>query len=97
MRIVSIFFLIALVFPIAFFLLSILSEYDSKGPLKTFGVANDLIFAVVKPYIICLAIYSLALGVSIFLNIKKKYIANVIFLSVMLVAFVFLPYYLRHI
>lgn len=97
MKILSICFLVFLIFPITFFLLHILSLYDSKGSLKTFGVGDDLIFAVARPYIIWLIIYSLALGVSGFLNIKKKYIPNVMFLSVMFIIFMFLPYFLKHI
>lgn len=96
MKLVSIFFLIILIFPITYFLLHILSLYDSKGSLKVFGVDNDLIFALAKPYIFWLVIYSTALAASVYLNIKRKYTTNVIFLSVMILIYMFLPYFLRH-
>jgi hypothetical protein len=97
MKIVSIFFSVVLLFPMMFFLLHILQLYDSKGSLKFFGVSDDLIFSMAKPYIIWLVIYAIAFIGSIFLNIKKKYTTNVIFLSVMIVGYMFLPYFLRHI
>lgn len=95
MKAASIFLFIFLVFPITYFLLQILSLYDSKRSLKAFGISQELIFAMAKAYIICLGVYSAALGVSVFLSIKRKYTANVIFLTVMILIYMFLPYFLR--
>ena len=97
MKGVSIFFSIVLLFPILFFLLHILQLYDSKGPLKAFGISDDLIFSMAKPYIIWLVIYVIAFMSSIFLNIKMKYTVNVIFLSIMIVVYMFISYFLKHI
>ncbi|MBS1529314.1 MAG: hypothetical protein JSU01_03310 [Bacteroidetes bacterium] len=97
MKIVSIFFLLVLLFPIAYFALHIFSLYDSKSPLKAFGVSDDLIYAMAKPYIIWLTIYLIVFIASIFLNVRKKYTPNVIFLGVMIGIYIVLPYFLNHI
>ena len=88
MKIVSIFFSVMLIFPIAFFLLHILELYDDKGTLKTFGVSEKLITSLAMPSFIFLAIYFSALLLSIFLNVKKKYVTNTIFLGIMIVSYI---------
>lgn len=95
MKILSVVFSIVLLFPMTFFLLHILQLYDSKGPLKSFGVNDKLIASLAGPSITWLIIYVVAFLISIFLNIKKKYIANSLFLSVMIVIYIFLPLFVR--
>jgi hypothetical protein len=58
--------------------------------MNDFGINDDLIFGMAKPYIIWLVVYTVTFAASTFLNLKKKYIPNVIFLSVMFVIFIFL-------
>jgi hypothetical protein len=82
MRIVSMFFTVVLVFPIAFFVLHIFQLYDNDS-LKLFGVKNDLLFDMAKGSITLLTVYVVAFVIAIFLNLKKRYVANSIFVSVM--------------
>ena len=95
MKVVSIFFSFVLLFPIAFFLLHILQLYDSKGALKVFGVNDELIASMARPSIIFLIIYIAALLIAIFLNVKKKFVANTIFLSIMIVIYMLLTLLVR--
>lgn len=95
MKIVSIFFSVVLLFPMMFFLLHIVQLYDSKGPLKFFGVDDEFIAALARPSIIGLIIYAVTFLIAIFLNIKKKYMANTIFLGIMIVIYIFLPLFVR--
>jgi|GEM_PF-7042589 len=69
----------------AYFLLHIIRVYDHNGALKTFGVDNELIDSLAKPYFILMGVYFVAFLLSIFFNIKKKYVLNTMFLSIMVV------------
>lgn len=65
----------------------IIELFDNKGPLKAFGVSNNTIVSMALPSFILFAIYLTAFLLSIFLNIKRKYMANTIFLSGMIVLY----------
>lgn len=93
MKLVSIFFSVILLFSIANFSLHIFQLYDSKGPLKSFGVDQALIATMARPSLILLVIYVIALITAIFLNVKKKYIANTIFLSAMIVIYMAVTFF----
>ena len=84
MKYVSIFFSVIMIFPITFFSLRICELYDSKGPLKLFGADNKLINQMATKPIVFLIAYTLALTIAIFLNVKRRYTANTILLSVMI-------------
>jgi hypothetical protein len=88
MKIISIFFSIVLVFPIVYFLLHILQLYDSRGPLKAFGVDDKFIFQLARNSFIFLIVYVTAFLIAIYFNIKKKYVTNSIFLTVMIVIYI---------
>jgi len=85
MKIISVFFSMFLVFPIGYFLLHILPLYDSNEPFKAFGVSDKLIAQIAMPSIVLLGVYTSGFLFSIFLNIRKKYITNIVFLSIMIV------------
>src|ERR1700761_837297 len=95
MKNVSIFFSIVILFPITFFSLHIFQLYDSKGPLKYFGVNDELITSLARPSIIWLIIYAIVFSISIFLDIKKKYVANTIFSSIMIIIYMCLTLLVR--
>lgn len=95
MKVVSIFFSAVLLFPILFFSLHILSLYDSKGSLKLFGFKNEDIAPLAMPSITWLTIYVAALLIAIFLNIKKRYVANTVFLGVMIIIYILLTRFVR--
>jgi hypothetical protein len=79
------FFSAILVFPIAYFLLHILQLYDSKGPLKAFGVNDKLIAQLAMSSFVFLIIFFAAFLLAIYFNIKKKYVTNSVFLGIMIV------------
>lgn len=95
MKKVSLILTFIIVYPIILFSQEIYSDYDDKGALKMFGVKEDMINSVAKPYIILLVIYIIAFLVSILLNIKKKYLANTIVVAAMMIALAALPLIFR--
>lgn len=84
MKYVSIFFSVMMICPITFFSLHIYELYDSKGPLKLFGVDNKLINQMATKPIVFLIVYTVTLTIAIFLNVKRRYTTNTILLSVMI-------------
>lgn len=65
--------------------------YDNKGPLRAFGVTTHQITVMAMPYIILLPIYCLAISISLYLNIKKKYSINIPFSGAMIIISMFMP------
>ncbi len=65
----------------------VLDLYDSKGPLKTFGFDDKSINQMAMPYIIFFVIYLGALLLAIYFNVKRKYVTNAIFLTVMIISY----------
>lgn len=95
MKILSIFLTAFLLDPIAYFLLHILALYDSNGPLKAFGVADKLIFRLAIPSLILISLYFVAFLLAIYLNIKKKYLLNSIFLGSMIIVYFVIAWFFK--
>ena len=95
MKILSIFLTAFLLDPIIYFLLHILSLYDSNGTLKAFGFSDKVIFQMAMPSFISLAIYIVAFLLAIYFNIKKKYLTNSIFLGTMIIAYFIITWFFK--
>jgi len=94
-KILSIFLTVFLLDPITYFLLHILSLYDSNETLKTFGISDKVIFQLAMPSLILMVIYSIALFLAIYFNIKKKYLANSIFSGTMIIAYFIIAWFFK--
>ena len=79
----SIIFNVLLLLPLINYLLHVLQLYDSKGPLKIFGISTREITALAAPYIFLLVIYSVTVFISVYFNLRKKYAVNVPFSGTM--------------
>jgi hypothetical protein len=86
-KILSIFLTAFLLDPIIYFLLHILSLYDSNGTLKTFGISDKVIFQLATPSLILIVIYSTSFLLAIYFNLKRKYLPNSIFLGTLIIAY----------
>ena len=91
MKKLSIIFNVLLLLPAMVYLSHIMELYDDKGPLRVFGLTTHKITVMAMPYIILLTIYCLAILISMYLNIKKKYSINIPFSGVMIVIAMFMP------
>jgi len=94
-KILSIFLTAFLLDPIIYFLLHILSLYDSNGTLKTFGISDKVIFQLAMPSLILIIIYFLAFLLAIYFNIQKKYLTNSIFLGTMIIAYFIITWFFK--
>jgi len=94
-KILSIFLTVFLLDPIIYFLLHILSLYDTNGTLKTFGFSDKVIFQLAMPSLILIVIYSVAFLLAIYFNIKKKYLTNSIFSGTMIIAYFIIAWFFK--
>jgi hypothetical protein len=70
--------------------------YFRKGSaFRVFGFSNDFIFEATKPAIILCSIFIVAFAISVFLNVKKKYVANVIVAGIMMLAYFLQPLFIK--
>jgi len=95
MKVLSIFLTAFLLCPIAYFLLHILALYDSEGALKTFGFSDKVITQVAIPSIVLIVIHFGAFLLSIFFNVKRKYLGNSIFLGTIIVAYFIIAWFFK--
>jgi hypothetical protein len=84
MKIASTISTILLIVPIMRFLRVIFNFYAEKTSLNTFGVSDEKILSFAMPSFIFLGLYSLVFTLTLFLNLKKKYLASVIVACVMM-------------
>lgn len=94
-KILSIFLTVFLLDPILYFLLHILSLYDTNGGLRTFGFSEKVIFELAMPSLILIVIYSATFLLAIYFNIKKKYLINSIFLGTMIIAYFIITWFFK--
>lgn len=84
MKILSKFLTVFLIVPIVYFLLHILTLYRT---LKEFGYSVKVITDVAMPNIILIVIYLGTFLLSIFFNIKKRYLINSIVCGTMVIIY----------
>jgi uncharacterized membrane protein len=94
-KIISILLTAFLLDPIIYFLLHILSLYDTNGTLKAFGFSDKVIFQLEMPSLILTAIYSAAFLLAIYFNIKKRYLINSMFLGTMITAYFIIAWFIK--
>ena len=87
------FFSIILAFPLTHFLLNIYVLYGNKATLKIFGVDDKRINQLAMPSIIFLSMFFFALLIAIYLNIEKKFVANTIFVGIMITAYMVITFF----